>query len=255
MKRSLIVVFLLCSIAAFTQQPIDLAKVGGAATVTGNGTASGAMRVTIASDNTPFSVNATLAAETTKVIGTVRLLGNTGSTLDFAGQNATSPSNSILIGAQFNTTPSTITSGNTSPLQLDSAGKLLVNCSSCGGGGTTSLIPATSGGLSMAHLLLAASNNATSLKGTSGQLYGASVYNNAGYPWYLKFYNKATSPSPASDTVVFSIPVQAGTQREFHTDEGLAFATGIAYAVVKGITDTDNTSVAASDGLVDLIYK
>ncbi len=39
----------------------------------GNGvTGTGSLRVTIASDNTAFSVNATLSAETTKVIGTVR---------------------------------------------------------------------------------------------------------------------------------------------------------------------------------------
>ena len=101
----------------------------------------------------------------------------------------------------------------------------------------------------------AATNNATSLKASAGQLYGASVYNNAGYPVYLKFYNKATAPAPASDTVVFEIPAQAGTEREFHSDEGLAFGTGIAYALVKGISDTDNTSVAATDATVDLIYK
>ena len=69
----------------------------------------------------------TLAAETTKVIGTVRALGNAGAIFDFAGQNASSPANSILFGCQFNTTPTTITSGNASPCQVDNAGKLLVN--------------------------------------------------------------------------------------------------------------------------------
>ena len=69
----------------------------------------------------------TLNAETTKVIGTVRNLGNAGAITDFAGQNAASPANAWLMGAQFNTTPTTITSGNASPLQLDSAGNLLVN--------------------------------------------------------------------------------------------------------------------------------
>lgn len=50
--------------------------------------------------------------------------GNSGSTLDFAGQNAVSPANSVLTGGQFNTSPTTISSGNSSPLQLTSAGSL-----------------------------------------------------------------------------------------------------------------------------------
>jgi hypothetical protein len=74
-----------------------------------------------------FAVQAALNAETTKVIGTVRNLGNAGAITDFAGQNATAPANAWLFGCQFNTTPTTLSSGNASPCQLDSAGNLLVN--------------------------------------------------------------------------------------------------------------------------------
>lgn len=111
-------------------QSVNTAQINGVAPLMGNGvTGTGSLRVTIASDNTAFAVNAasTLAAETTKVIGTVRTLGNAGAIVDFAGQNATSPANAWLIGGQFNTTPTTITSGNSSPLQLDNAGNLKVN--------------------------------------------------------------------------------------------------------------------------------
>ena len=101
----------------------------------GNGTTgTGSQRVTIASDNTAFSVNATLLAETTKVIGTVRNLGNAGAIMDFAGQNAAAPANAWLIGGEFNTSPTTITNGDASPLQLDNSGKLLVNCTGCSAG-------------------------------------------------------------------------------------------------------------------------
>lgn len=106
----------------------NLAQMNGAALLMGNGvTGTGSQRVTIASDNTAFAVNATLTAETTKVIGVVRNLGNAGAILDFAGQNAASPANAWLTGCQFNTTPITITSTNASPLQCDNAGKMLVN--------------------------------------------------------------------------------------------------------------------------------
>ena len=88
-----------------------------------------------------FAVQAasTLGAETTKVIGTVRNLGNAGAITDFAGQNATAPANSWLIGGMFNTTPTTLTTGNASPLQLDNAGNLLVNIKAGAGSGGTAL--------------------------------------------------------------------------------------------------------------------
>lgn len=226
----------------------------------GNGTTgTGSLRVTIASDNTAFAVNATLSAETTKVIGTVRNLGNGGAVIDFAGQNASSPANAWLIGGQFNTSPTTISSGNSSPLQLDNSGKLLVNCTGCSAGSTVSLIPATSGGLTMGHAIAAANNNATSLKGSAGQLYMASVYNNTTYPVYLKFCNKATActcgTNSGSDAILFAVAAQAGTEREIHTEEGIAFSTGIAYCGVKGMADTDNTSLVASDAVFDFLYK
>jgi len=57
----------------------------------------------------------------------VGIVGNTGAAMDAAGQNAASPANELLVAGQFNTTPTTLTSGNVSPLQMDSAANLLVN--------------------------------------------------------------------------------------------------------------------------------
>src|SRR5262249_921840 len=54
----------------------------------------------------------------------VGVTGNTGAAMDAAGQNQSSPANELITGGQFNTTPTTITSGNVSPLQLDSKGSL-----------------------------------------------------------------------------------------------------------------------------------
>jgi hypothetical protein len=185
--------------------------------------------------------------------------GSAGVALDFAGQNAVAPANALLIGGTFFTTPTTLTNGDASPLQLDNAGNLKVNCTGCSASSTVSLIPATSGGVSIGHLVAAATNNATSLKGSAGQLYGASVYNNTTYPVYLKFCNKATActcgTNSGADTILFTIAAQAGTERELHTEEGIPFSTGLAYCVVKGMSDTDNTSLAASDAVIDLMYK
>lgn len=58
--------------ALAANQSVNISQINGITPLMGNGvTGTGSQRVTIASDNTAFSVNATLSAETTKVIGTV----------------------------------------------------------------------------------------------------------------------------------------------------------------------------------------
>lgn len=57
-----------------------------------------------------------------------RTVGNSGNTIDFPStQNQAAPQAAMLVGAEFNTVPTTITNGNASPLQMDNAGNLLVN--------------------------------------------------------------------------------------------------------------------------------
>jgi len=99
----------------------NIAQINAVTPLMGNGvTGTGSQRVTIASDNTAFGVNATLAAETTKVIGTVRSLGNAGATLDSAPA-ATAPTNTLQVGGTFTTTPTTLTTGQAGSLQLTAA--------------------------------------------------------------------------------------------------------------------------------------
>jgi len=59
---------------------------------------------------------------------TTRIVGNSGNTIDFPStQNQSTPASSLLVGGEFNTVPTTISNGNSSPLQLDSSANLLVN--------------------------------------------------------------------------------------------------------------------------------
>lgn len=68
----------------------NIAQINGVTPLMGNGvTGTGSQRVTIASDNTAFSVNATLSAETTKVIGVTRTADGAGNLLT---SNSTTPS-------------------------------------------------------------------------------------------------------------------------------------------------------------------
>lgn len=73
------------------------------------------------------SKNLLVSLATTLPAGSiVNIKGAAGGILDAVGQNAASPANSLLIAGQFNTSPTTLTSGNVSPIQLDSGGRQLV---------------------------------------------------------------------------------------------------------------------------------
>jgi hypothetical protein len=65
-------------------------------------------------------------ANTTPWLTTARIVGNTGSVIDaLSSQNVATPASMILTGGEYNTTPTAITSGNSSPLQVDTRGRLL----------------------------------------------------------------------------------------------------------------------------------
>jgi hypothetical protein len=57
---------------------------------------------------------------------TSRIVGNAGAIFDFAGQNVAQPANSLLTGCAFNTTPTTVTTGNATQIQCDNVGDTLV---------------------------------------------------------------------------------------------------------------------------------
>jgi hypothetical protein len=104
----------------------------------------------------------------------------------------------------------------------------------------------SSGGLTASRIQSAASTNATSVKASAGQVYLVAAGNNGGSAAWLKLYNKASSPTVGTDTPVWSCYLPAGTAREVPITVGLAFGTGIAYAITGAAADTDTTAVAAN---------
>lgn len=115
----------------------------------------------------------------------------------------------------------------------------------------------TAGGSTLFHVISAASNNATSLKGSAGHLYGGSVSNTNAAARFVKFYNKASAPAPATDNalILWTIQVPANATVLFVAPEGGVFGTGIGFAAVANMSDTDNTSIGAGDLSIDLRYK
>ena len=100
----------------------------------------------------------------------------------------------------------------------------------------------------------AATNNATSVKTSAGRVYAIIATNNGAAARYLKFYNKASAPTPASDTPVATYMLPAGGGICRITDIGLVFSTGIAFAIVAGIGDNNNTSISADEVAVNIEY-
>lgn len=115
--------------------------------------------------------------------------------------------------------------------------------------------PATTGGVTLAGITSAASTNATSVKASAGQLYSVTATNNSTSARYLKFYNKASAPNPASDTPVLRIMIPASGGITADYSKGLVFGTGIAYAVVTGAGDTNTGAVGADECQINVGYK
>lgn len=102
------------TVSITSNSAINVAQINGVTPLMGNGvTGTGSQRVTIASDNTAFAVNATLSAETTKVIGVVR-------NADGSGNLLTSTSNALDINLKTSSITLTI-AGAVTEATLDAA--------------------------------------------------------------------------------------------------------------------------------------
>lgn len=117
--------------------------------------------------------------------------------------------------------------------------------------------PVTSGGLSTFHLVGAATDNATNVKASAGQVYSITAFNLNASPRYLKFHNTSGTPTAGSGVVrTVLIPGNtSGAGAVINIDKGLAFSTGIGISIVTGIADSNTTAIGASEVVVDIGYK
>lgn len=109
------------------------------------------------------------------------------------------------------------------------------------------------GAASRTHLISAGTTNATVVKASAGRLLGWAITNSSAAWKYVKLHNQATSPT-AGTGVVQTIGVPPNGVREFASEGGIAFSTGIAFTTVTGIADADTTAVTASDLAIDIFY-
>lgn len=116
-------------------------------------------------------------------------------------------------------------------------------------------VQAQANGMTSSRVNAANSTNATSLKASGGALVEIDVFNVAAYSVFLKFYNKASSPTVGTDTPFWTIPIAAVTGYSKPLKYGKWMGTGIAYAITKLQADSDTTVVAVGDltGSIDWI--
>jgi hypothetical protein len=96
----------------------------------------------------------------------------------------------------------------------------------------------------------AATTNATLVKNSAGRVFKVRGYNAKAAVCYLKLYNKATAPAPASDSALIIMSIALKASDVFDIDLGvlgLAFSTGIGYALTGASSDTDATALVAAD--------
>ena len=115
----------------------------------------------------------------------------------------------------------------------------------------------TAGGAIPYKLNSAASTNATSVKASAGQIYSIMCTNTNAAVRYLKLYNKASAPTVGTDVPVqtYAIPgATTGAGFTLSIPVGMAFGTGIAFALTTEATDAGTTGVAANEIIVNLTY-
>lgn len=115
----------------------------------------------------------------------------------------------------------------------------------------------TTGGAAPYKLISAATTNATVVKAGTGQLYSIIAIGTTANIRYLKFYNKATTPTVGTDVPVLTIPIPGNTQGAgvaIHFTIGTAFSTGISFAITAGVADADSAVIGAGDVVVNLTY-
>lgn len=89
------------------------------------------------------------------------------------------------------------------------------------------------------------SNNATSVATGTKTIKYLQAFNGDTDACRLKIYDKATAPDPSTDTplVVIMLPPAGGAWRDINSE--IVCTIGIAFLLVKGPADTDNTAVTA----------
>lgn len=164
-----------------------------------------------------------------------------------AGQDNTSftagTTQGLILEGVYNDGVSSLTTGNQGAVRLTVDRKQYVAAG-----------VAVSGGASAFGLRSANTTNATSVKGSAGQLYYVSAQNNGGAAAYIKLYNTASTPTAGAGTPLQVFMVPSGGGNNFTPSVGVVFSSGIGFTVTGGASDTDTTAVSSNQVTLNIGY-
>ena len=109
------------------------------------------------------------------------------------------------------------------------------------------------GAASGAHLVSAATTNATIVKGSAGRVLGWALANTNAAFRYVKLHNQTTTPT-AGTGVVRTIAIPPNSLAQMKLEGGIAFSTGIGLTTVTGSADADTAAVGVGDIVGELFF-
>lgn len=195
-----------------------------------------------------------------------------------AASLASNTGNPVKVGAVYNLSAPTATTGEVIDAQCDANGNQkvsVVNGVTSGTAGSASAAvlsvqgiasmtpvqttPAltTSGGASYSNVIAAATPAVTVVKSSAGNIYQVIGFNSSATPVFIHFFD-ATSVSlgTTATSFVWMIPGNtAGAGFTIPLNYPRSMANAIRYAVTGGIASTDNTSITASSVIVDVSFN
>lgn len=111
--------------------------------------------------------------------------------------------------------------------------------------------------MSQFSYVAATTANATAVRAVPAVLKAYDIVNTSAATKFVRFYNKATAPVPASDAalIVWRLPIPAGgrTSTSFSSG-GVWFPAGLAFDITTAAADTDTTVTAAGDVTLNIIF-
>jgi hypothetical protein len=194
-------------------------------------------------------------------VATVKAASTAAAATDKAVVVAVSPNNSVAITAASLPLPTgaaqdaTLTGGTVRTKVTDGTNNAAVKAASTASVAADPALVVTQSpngyATSVARLVsAAATTNATVVKASAGRVFKIRGYNAKAAVCYLKLYNKTTTPAPATDNALIITSIALKASDVFDIDLGaigLAFSTGIGFALTGASSDTDATALVAAD--------
>jgi hypothetical protein len=221
---------------------------------TGNGTATGALRVTVASDSTgaltvDLGSNNDVTIDNSSIVHAEDAVHGTGD----AGIMPLAVRNDTLAALAG-------TDGDYAPIQVNATGAVYTEVSSALPTGTNTvgnvgLVPATSGGISTVYRDEDIDETAVACKGSAGQVYWIHCINLDATPVYLHFYDVAQGSVTVGTTgelMSFAVPSQGDANGAGFT---MSFPHGIEFSTAITIACTTTIGGTAGPGANEVILN